>query len=573
MFRTMQATTESRPVGRRSQREDSEVPQSGPGIDARLCSSAPFGKPGASGGAQPVRGRRLRNRASLFSFALATVVVPLALLATGAQTQRRGTKIPVIVPNDQLPAQPDMSHPPAVGPVKSYQPPASSNDQLPNGLRIVVVEDHRFPLISARLALAAGSSRLTPKQAGLAQAEADLLTEGTASRTSLQIAQTADALGGDIGAGAGPDFLTLSASALSQNAQRMFELMADVALHPSFPESEVALHKSDMLQELAASRADAGFLAEVQFNKLLFGFNPYAITAPTDATIASLSRDALVRFHQQYFLPNNQAVMVVVGDIDAAIAHNLTQQYFGDWTLGNPAPPPSPPPPLPPTRRIYLIDRPGSAQSTVLIGNLGITRLAPDYFPFEVANEVFGGSFNSRLVADIREKQGLAYDIGSQNRAMLRLGSWSISTQVKTASTADAIQAIYGEIDRLLTTSITADELRQAKNFLGGNFVLSLETQGSVADQFLIPPLYGVPRDYLATWVDHIQAVTAPQAEAAARAVIKPHTEIVIVVGDVKQIEAPLAKLSGGSVTIYNDRGDVVGTYPPEGTSGADTGH
>ncbi|MGH9483275.1 MAG: M16 family metallopeptidase, partial [Terriglobales bacterium] len=169
---------------------------------------------------------------------------------------------------------PYMAKPPEVQPVKAYAPPASQADQLPNGLKVVVVEDHRFPLVTAVLALRAGNSRLTPAQAGLADAEADLLTEGTPTRTSLQIAQTADALGGSIGAAAGPDFLTISANALSSRAQPLFELLADVVLHPSFPENEVALEKANMLQGLVANRADAGYLASVQFNQLLYGPNP-----------------------------------------------------------------------------------------------------------------------------------------------------------------------------------------------------------------------------------------------------------------------------------------------------------
>lgn len=469
----------------------------------------------------------------------------------------------------QQPAPAFMDHPPSVGPVKAYTPPTSQADQLPNGLKVVIIEDHRFPLISIRMALRAGATRLTPETAGLASAEADLLTEGTATRTALQIAQTADALGGSVGASAGSDFLNLSAAGLSNRAPEIFELLSDIVLHPSFPDKEVDLEKANMLQSLIASRANSGFLASVQFDKLLFGNNPYAITAPTEASIGMITRAALVQFHQEYFLPNNQAEIVVAGDISSARAHNLVQQYFGDWKFGMPSPPPSPSVPAPKTRRIYLIERPGSAQSTILLGNLGLTRTSPDYFPFLIANEVLGGSFNSRLIADIREKKGYTYAISSFNRPYRELGAWQVETQVRTAVTAPALQAILTQLERIRTSPVTDQELLQAKNYLSGNFVLGLQTQAEVASQFLVTGIYGLPADRLSTWVANVAGVTADEARAAAQEYIHPNQAIVVVVGDVKQIEAGLAPLAPGTtLTIFDATGKVVGSYPPEAPAG-----
>jgi zinc protease len=465
-----------------------------------------------------------------------------------------------------LPAPAFMQHPPAVGPFRPYRRPVSQTDQLPNGLKIVVAVDRRFPLVSVRMALRAGDSRLTPAQAGLADAEADLLTEGTPTRTALEIAQAQDAMGGGIAASVDPDFLTISASALSDRVYALFQLLSDVVLHADFPEREVALEKANMLQALRANRASAGYLASVQFNRLLFGQHPYAITAPTAASIAAITRAKLVQFHRDYFLPNNQAEIVITGDISAARAHNLAQQFFGDWKLGSPTPPPSPAVAPPKTRRIYLIARPGSAQSTILLGNLGLTRTAEDYFPFRVANEVLGGSFNSRLTDIVRERLGYAYDIDSQNVPYRDLGAWVVSTQVRTAVTAPALAAILHQLDAIRAARVTPQELLQAKNYLTGNYVLSLETQADVADWFLTTGLYGLPPSWMNDYVASIQGVTAGQALDAAREVIHPRHLVVVVVGDVKRIEAGLAKLAPGTtLTIYNDRGEVIGSYPPEG--------
>lgn len=460
-------------------------------------------------------------------------------------------------------APPDLAKPPVIGPVQPYVPPAVHRDQLPNGLRIVIVEDHRFPLVTVEVALRAGITRLTPATAGLAQAEADLLTAGTPTRTSLQIAQDADALGGSIGASVDSDFLTLSASSLSARVQPLLALVADVVLHPTFPDSEVALEKNNLLQTLRANRADPNYLASVQFAKLLFGANPYAITAPTASSIAAISRQALLTFHQQYFLPNNQAEVVVVGDVAAARAHNLVQQYFGDWRIGSPVPPPMPPMAPPATRRIFLVDRPGSAQSVILLGDIGLTRTAPDYFPFLVANEVLGGSFNSRLMADIREQKGYTYGIYSTNQPYRDFGAWTVQTQVRTSVTAPALAETFAQLDRMRAAPPSSQELLQAKNYLAGNFVLGLQTQDAVADEVLTTGLYGLPSDRLATWVSDVQSVDGDAAFQAAQSVIHPERSIVVVVGDVKQIEAPLARLVPGTVLpVFDDAGHPIGAYP-----------
>jgi len=461
----------------------------------------------------------------------------------------------------------DLSAQPAVGQVSPYHPPASVQDQLPNGLRLLVVADHRFPLVSIRLAVHAGNALVPPADAGLAGAVAALLTAGTATRSSLQIAQEADRYGGAIAATAAPDYLTVSTSGLANHVTPMFQLLSQVVLHPTFPEEEVALYKQNALQELMAERAQPGFLAGVQFNKLLYGDNPYAVTAPTEESIGSISRTTLHRFHDRTFLPNNDAVLVVVGDVRVSVIRDLAQRYFGDtWKFGQLPQAPFLAPPVPAARHIFIVDRPGSAQSTILLGNLGITRDAPDYFPLLVANEVLGGSFNSRLVADIREQRGYAYGIGSANRPQLKLGSWFVSTEVRTAVTSEALKEILRQLDALREGAITATELDQAKNYLAGSFIRNLETQAQVADQFLMTALYHLPPNYLETYVSRVLAVTAAEAQEAARRHVRPSTATIVIVGDARQIELGLVNLQPGSMlTIFNDKGEQVGMFPPSG--------
>jgi zinc protease len=458
-----------------------------------------------------------------------------------------------------------MNQAPEVGPVKPYTPPASFRDQIPNGLRIVVIEDHRFPLVSVRLAVRGGSTLVPREDAGLAQAEAELLTSGTPTMNARQIAEEADRFGGTIEARAGKDFLVVSSSCLSTHVRRMFRLLSDVVLRPTFPEDEVSLRKQNMLQELALDRSEPGFLASVQFNDLLYGRNPYSITAPTEQSIGRISRSALQQFHDRVFLPNNSAVVVIAGDIRSSEADNLVQQFFREWRFGTPPQTQYPPPPARTARRIYLVDRPGSAQSMIMLGNFGITRTAPDYFDFLVANEVLGGSFNSRLIHDVREEKGYAYSIYSTDIPELKAATWIVQTEVRTDVTSEALSTTLSDLERLRDAPISESEMNEARNYLAGRFTRNLETEEQVANQFLTVALYGLPEDFLRTYVQRVQSVTPQAAQTAARAHISPDRELVVVVGDAQKVEQKLANLSAGMITIFNDKGDMIGMFPREG--------
>jgi zinc protease len=502
------------------------------------------------------------TKAKLCTAASLLPAVAAFVMVTGvAAAQREKSQRQVAPPPASL------AQAPQIGPVKPYAPPASVTDQLPNGLRLIVIEDHRFPLVTAILSVRGGSSVLPAEDAGLAEAEADLLTSGTPTMNALQIAEEGDRFGGSIDASAGDDFIQVSGSCLSDRVNRMFSLLADVVLHPTFPENEVALRKQNMLQELQLDRSEPGFLGVVQFRKLLFGNNPYAIVAPTEQSIARISRQSLQQFHDRVFLPNNQAVLVIAGDIEHNAARALAERYFREWPFGRPSFPPAPAPPQIAARRIYIVDRPGSAQSNIMLGNLGITRHSPDFFPFLVANEILGGSFNSRLIADVREEKGYAYGIYSVNRPKLLLGDWTVGTQVRTAVTGPALEEIFKDLNEFRAAPPTSTEMEQAKNYLAGSFTEGLQTQGSVAQQFLTQTIYQMPNDYLATWVQRVEAVTPEEALAAARRHITPENEVVVIVGDAKIIEPSVAKLTAEPLIVYNETGKQIGTYPAAGTA------
>ncbi|MGH9465795.1 MAG: M16 family metallopeptidase [Terriglobales bacterium] len=476
-------------------------------------------------------------------------VVTAVGLALGAGAAMRSTAAlePAPVKVQQAPAF--MDHAPQIAPLLGFSLPIFQTDQLPNGLRIIVVQDRRFPLVTIHVTLRAGASRLTPATAGLARAEAALLSAGTDTRSAPEIAAALAAMGGTMSFGADQDFLYVNARALNSSAQPLLELVSDLVLHPAFPAAAVAREQTELRLAVAARRARAPAVARATFHRLLFGANPYAITGATAASIPQITRAALVAFHQKYFLPNNQATIVIVGDIPAARAHNLVQQYFGDWRLGIPLPPPSPAVSNPSTPQLVLIERPGAAASTILAGNVGLTRTASSYLAFRIALQVLEERMDRRLVH-------------SSDAAYRDLGAWTLSTHVPTPATAAALRQILAQLGRLRTAPPSAQELIRAKNYLTGAYMIGLQTQSDLARAMLSQAIYGLPSSWLANYVDNLHSVTAADALSAAQAVIQPKHLVIVITGDVHRIEPSLAQaLAGQKMTILNEAGDTIGTY------------
>jgi zinc protease len=446
------------------------------------------------------------------------------------------------------------SPPPALPP-RPLQLPKPTSYKLPNGLTVVLLEDHRVPFVSFQLGIKAGDAADPKELPGLATVVADMITEGTNKRTSKEIAGDVDSIGGALKASADPDFTIISGSALSQYQDKFFSIVADVLLHPSFPDDELKLEKTNLIEQLTMKRTQPDFLADERFHKVVFGDNPYAVVAPTKESVEKVTREQLLAFHKAHYLPNVSA-LVVVGDFKMDEMKKSIESNFGQWQRGSTTASVSGQPPAQKGRIIYLIDRPGSVQSSVKIGNVAISKTDPDYFAAMVANQILGGSANSRLFLNIREQKGYTYGAYSSFYPRKNPGEFYAKADVRTPVTAPSIMEFLYELNRIRTLPVSQTELESAKNYLIGTFQTGFETQGAVGQRLLEMQLYDLPADYLENYTNNILAVNPDDVRRVARKHIDVNNLVITVVGDAKQIEPELQFFA--PVEVYDQTGKLV---------------
>src|SRR5258705_7640605 len=413
--------------------------------------------------------------------------------------------------------------------------PTAYETILPNGLAVIVVEDSRLPLISYRLAFRTGDAHDPGQLPGLMDMLTGLLTEGTESRTSREIADEVARLGATLQAGANSDYTTVGASSLTIFGEQVLELLADVALRPVFPQGEVELAKQNTKESLKQQRAQPSFLAGEMVARVMFGDHPYHVTAPTPESIDATTRERLVEFHRATFVPNN-AVLFVAGDVQQ---HSILQQVenlFGGWQPGSVAGDDFPAPPVRASRKAYIVDRPGSSQANIVIANHGVTRTSPDYFPLLVMHTVLGANASSRLFMNLREEKGYTYGAYSSLDARRTAGTFRETAEVRTPVTGDSLREFLYELNRIRSEPVSDKEIADAKSYLAGVFPLRLETQEGLIDQLVQIKMFGLPQDYLEIYRNEIQAVTIEQVQRVAKKYVKPDQAAIIIVGDGAQL-------------------------------------
>jgi zinc protease len=418
---------------------------------------------------------------------------------------------------------------------KPFNVPKPFETVLPNGLKVVVIENKNLPLVSYRLAFRTGQINDPQDSLGLTSAMASMLNEGTTTRSSKQLAEEVEKLGASLSASASSDNTIIAASALSMYSFDILKLMADMALNPAFPEKELALYKQNTIEGLKVQRADAGFLANERISKILYGQHPYSIVSPTASDIEKISREKLMNFHKQIYVPNN-AMLIVVGDVNRENLLKEINSLFGNWQQGTVAKSQFPAPPVRTEKTLTIVDRPGSAQSNIILANLAIDRNSPDYFPVLVMNQILGAGASSRLFMNLREEKGYTYGAYSSFDTRRQAGAFEATAEVRTPVTGDSLKEFFYELGRIRETEVSAKELQDAKNYLTGVFPIRAETQEGLTNLIVSQQLYDLPDDYLQTYREKVNAVTLADIQRVAKTYLMPDKIAMVVVGDAEEI-------------------------------------
>jgi len=427
---------------------------------------------------------------------------------------------------------------------------------LPNGLKVVVFEDKRLPLVSYRLGFKTGDINDPKDSIGLTSAITSLLNEGTKTRTSKQLAEEIERLGASISASSGDDNTIVAASALSLYSSDVLRLMADMVLNPVFPESELALYKKNTIENLKYQRSQPAFLASEQMAKIIYGTHPYGIVSASPAEIEKISREKLAEFHAKMFTPNN-ATLIVVGDVDRDNLLKEIKDNFGGWQKGTVDAMKFDVPPARQMTTITVVDRPGSIQSNIVLANLAIDRSSPDYFPVLMMNQILGAGASSRLFMNLREAKGYTYGAYSRFDARRLAGNFETNAEVRTPVTGDSLKEFFYELNRVRNEKATEKELRDAKSYLTGVFPLRAETQEGLTNLLVSQQLYDLPPDYLQTYRDKINAVTLEDVERVAKKYISPEKIAIVIVGDAGEI-LPQVKTYSSKIEVFDAEGKSV---------------
>jgi zinc protease len=428
---------------------------------------------------------------------------------------------------------------------------------LPSGLRIMVLENHRAPEVSFQLVIPGAGGYYDPAdRAGLASFVAAMMREGTTTRSSAQISEALETMGASlfVSSSASSTSAQIFGSALTQSFPKLFDVASDMLLHPAFPASEWDRYRTRTKAGFVQSRTNPGFLATERFNQAVFGAHPAGRVQSNAAVLDAVTPQALADFHRAHYVPDH-AVIAFAGDITPAQARSLVEQHLGGWhKAGVPEPRVEDPAPIT-GPKIYLVSRPGSVQTTLFVGTQALARTSQDYLALSVANRVLGGVMG-RLFRHLREEKGYTYGIGSGIASSPYIGAWTASTSVRTDVTEPALHDLLAEIAGLRDTPVPEQELEDSKRALVASFALSLESPQQVLSYYLDSWTYNLPATYWDTYPARIAAVTAAQAQAAARKYWDPSRLQIVAVGDASKVRDILAKI--GPVEVYDADGKPI---------------
>jgi zinc protease len=450
--------------------------------------------------------------------------------------------------------------PPAPGPLRPYVFPAVEQFTLPNGLKVILVEKHTLPIVEGRLLLDAGSMREPASKNGVASLTGSLLSEGTADMTGAEIARQMEALGARFSTAGGFSTSFADVVALKNVFPQAMALAAKSVIAPSFPATELARVKGQALAAYQQSHARTAGLASDAFIRAAFDSTaPFSRpSGGTPATIGALTRDDVINWHRTMYAPAG-ATFLLVGDITPAEARSVAQQAFGGWTATRAAMAPVMNPVRPSAAtRVILVDRPGSVQSSVVIGQPGFQATDSNYIAMLALNHVLGGAVSSRLNTNLREKHGYTYGIFSFLDLRAGAGAYQANSEVRTNATDSALVEAVAEYRRMVTDPVPAPELQGAVNNLVSGFPNGVQSVQGLTGRLQNLIIWGLPMDFYATYRERLAAVAPEDVARTAHSKLTPDNLVIVVAGDLSKIEAPIRARNLGTVEVWDANGSKV---------------
>jgi zinc protease len=445
-------------------------------------------------------------------------------------------------------ASPDRTRPPKAGPSGKVSFPKYFEKKLKNGFKIFVVENHQLPIVTVGFVVKSGAVH-DGALPGLSSVTCELLTKGTRKRSATQIAEEIDFIGGSLSHTSSWDASQLFVSVLKNHFAPGFDILSDVVLNPTFPTKEISRVKAQRSASIQQMKADPGYLADTRFSAVVFGDHPYGNTVTgTEKSIAEIRREDILTFHKSFYTPDNSFI-VFAGDITPSEAEKFTTKYFGKWkgkhkVVNLPIPEHNAA-----DGRVFIADKPGAVQSSLRLGHIGVARNNPDFVKLSVMNTILGGYFSSRINMNLREVHGYTYGSRTGFDARSLPGTFEVSADVRNEVTAETIDEILKELNRIRDSVPSKDEMTMVKNYLTGLFPIQLETAQQVAGRVVAIELYGLPQNYYRNYRENIRKVTARDVRSVATRYIHPEKVSIVLSGAAKEIAGKLGKFGRIDVT------------------------
>ncbi|HEX2209011.1 MAG TPA: pitrilysin family protein [Longimicrobium sp.] len=481
---------------------------------------------------------------------------PLALpLLAAASLPVTGDAQPEPRPAPQIVAQQ-----PALGSVRPYTLPPVEYFQLDNGLRVVAVRQTTVPLVTARLIVDAGAEHEPAARNGLAVLTANLLPEGTARMSGPELAERMERLGAQFQTGAGQNLTFVAVTGLKAVFGDALQLAAGTVMAPAFPEREFERVRQQAITGHVQAQSTVEGLAAETFARAVFpAESPYSRPASgTAASLRAITRDDVVQWHRTMYVPGN-ATLLMVGDLTVDDARRLAEKAFGAWT-GTGARPPRTAAAARPvsSTRVILVDRPGSVQSAIRVGQATTGPEDPEYLRLAALTHVLGGAFNARINQNLRERHGWTYGAFASYAALRGAGSMFITSSVRTNATDSAVAESVREFRRIVEEAVPAEEVAGATGNMAGSFPASVQTVQGLAQRMQNLLVWGLPMDFYATYGPRLAAMTPDDIAAVGRGRLTPGAVTVVVAGDLASIEAPIRALDLGEVEVWSPSGERI---------------